>query len=182
MSARYPSPTEVRPAGWMSERLQQVISGPEEAIDLAEAALLIATHVYPDLDVAHHLARIEELAKTLKSRIEPDSGSRATHPCAQSIPVRGTRIRRQRGGLLRSAQQLPQRGAGPPRRHPDHAQPAVHGSRRPHRPAAGGREFSGALPGEVRVARRHRRARSVRRRHFARRCGSAKAAAGRARR
>ena len=73
MSARYPSPTEVRPAGWMSERLQQVLSGPEEAIDLAEAALLIATHAYPDLDVAHHLTRIEELAKTLESRFQPDS-------------------------------------------------------------------------------------------------------------
>jgi len=58
----------------MSERLQQVLSGPEEAIDLAEAALLIATHAYPDLDVAHHLARIEVLAKTLESRIQPDSG------------------------------------------------------------------------------------------------------------
>ncbi|HYN27758.1 MAG TPA: transglutaminase-like domain-containing protein, partial [Burkholderiales bacterium] len=57
-----------------SGRLQRVVSGPEEAIDLAEAALLIATHVYPDLDVAHHLARIEELAKTLESRIQPDSG------------------------------------------------------------------------------------------------------------
>ena len=58
----------------MSERLQQVLSGPEEAIDLAEAALLIATHAYPDLDVAHHRARIEVLAKTLESRIQPDSG------------------------------------------------------------------------------------------------------------
>ena len=58
----------------MSERLQKVLSGPEEAIDLAEAALLIATHAYPDLDVAHQLARIEVLAKTLESRIQPDSG------------------------------------------------------------------------------------------------------------
>lgn len=57
-----------------SERLQQVVSGPEEAIDLAEAALLIATHAYPDLDVARHLARIEELAKALASRIQPVSG------------------------------------------------------------------------------------------------------------
>ena len=65
---------EVQPAGLTNERLQQVVSGPEEAIDLAEAALLIATHAYPDLDVAHHLARIEELAKNLESRIRPDSG------------------------------------------------------------------------------------------------------------
>jgi regulator of sirC expression with transglutaminase-like and TPR domain len=56
------------------ERLQQVVSGPEEAIDLAEAALLIATHAYPELDVAHHLARIEGLARALESRIQPDSG------------------------------------------------------------------------------------------------------------
>ncbi|HEV8647779.1 MAG TPA: tetratricopeptide repeat protein [Burkholderiales bacterium] len=56
-----------------SERLRQVVSGPEEAIDLAEAALLIATHAYPDLDVSHQLARIEELAKILESRIQPDS-------------------------------------------------------------------------------------------------------------
>ncbi len=74
MSVRYPSPTEVRPADLRSVRLQQVIFGPEEAVDLAEAALLIASHAYPDLDVAHHLARIEELARTLASRIQPDSG------------------------------------------------------------------------------------------------------------
>ncbi len=58
----------------MGERLQRLVSGPEEAIDLAEAALLIATHAYPDLDVAHQLARIEDLAKTLDSRIPPESG------------------------------------------------------------------------------------------------------------
>ena len=74
MSARYPSPTEERPASLTSGRLQQVVSGPDEAIELAEAALLIATHAYPDLDVAHYLTRIEELAKALESRIQPDSG------------------------------------------------------------------------------------------------------------
>jgi regulator of sirC expression with transglutaminase-like and TPR domain len=74
LSARYPSPTEVRPAGSRSERLQQVVFGPEEEVDLAEAALLIASHAYPDLDVAQHLARIEELARTLASRIQPDAG------------------------------------------------------------------------------------------------------------
>ena len=74
MSASSPSPTEERPASSTSGRLQQIVSGPDEAIELAEAALLIATHVYPNLDVAHYLARIEELAKTLESRIQPDSG------------------------------------------------------------------------------------------------------------
>ncbi len=74
MSAHYPSPTEGRPASLTSGRLQQIVSGPEGAIELAEAALLIATHVYPNLDIAHYLARIEELAKTLESRIQRDSG------------------------------------------------------------------------------------------------------------
>lgn len=74
MSARNPSSTEIPSAGLTSERLQQMVSGPEEALDLAEAALLIATHAYPDLDVAHHLSRIDELARTLESRIQPGSG------------------------------------------------------------------------------------------------------------
>ena len=74
MSVRDRSPSAVPPAGLTSERLQQVISGPEETINLAEAALLIATHAYPELDVAHHLARVADLARTLASRIQPESG------------------------------------------------------------------------------------------------------------
>jgi regulator of sirC expression with transglutaminase-like and TPR domain len=56
----------------MSERLRQIISGPDEDISLAEAALLIAGHGYPDLDVAAYLSRIEELAYRLRLRIDED--------------------------------------------------------------------------------------------------------------
>jgi regulator of sirC expression with transglutaminase-like and TPR domain len=56
----------------MSERLRQIVSGPDEDISLAEAALLIAGHGYPDLNVAAYLSRIEELAYRLRLRIAED--------------------------------------------------------------------------------------------------------------
>ena len=56
----------------MSERLRQIVSGPDEDISLAEAALLIAVHGYPDLNVAAYLSRIEELAYMLRLRIDED--------------------------------------------------------------------------------------------------------------
>jgi regulator of sirC expression with transglutaminase-like and TPR domain len=56
----------------MSERLRQIVSGPDEDISLAEAALLIAGHGYPDLNVAAYLNRIEELAYMLRLRIDED--------------------------------------------------------------------------------------------------------------
>ena len=55
-----------------SERWKEIVAGPEEEIDLAEAALVIAAHEYPDLDVAACLARIDELAGTLKRRLRQD--------------------------------------------------------------------------------------------------------------
>lgn len=56
----------------MSERLRQIVSGPDQDISLAEAALLIAGHGYPDLNVAAYLSRIEELAYMLRLRIDED--------------------------------------------------------------------------------------------------------------
>ena len=57
----------------MGQRLHEIVSGREEDIDLAEAALLIASHACPDLDVAPYLARLEELGATLKARIPEDA-------------------------------------------------------------------------------------------------------------
>jgi len=56
----------------MSERLRQIVSGPDEGVGLAEAALLIAGHGYPDLNVAAYLSRIDELANMLRLRIDED--------------------------------------------------------------------------------------------------------------
>jgi len=56
-----------------SERLRQIVSGPDEDISLAEAALLIAGHEYPDLPVSAYLSRLEELAHGLRMRIGEDA-------------------------------------------------------------------------------------------------------------
>ena len=55
-----------------AERFQQIVSGPDEEINLAEAALLIASEEYPDLDIAAYLARLDEMAATLKRRLRAD--------------------------------------------------------------------------------------------------------------
>lgn len=45
-----------------TERFAELVSRPEGDIALDEAALLIAAHNYPDLDVASHLRRLDDLA------------------------------------------------------------------------------------------------------------------------
>jgi len=55
-----------------AERWKEIVAGPEEEIDLAEAALLIAAPEYPGLDVAGYLARIADLGATLKRRLRGD--------------------------------------------------------------------------------------------------------------
>ena len=57
-----------------AERFRQVMSGPDEAINLAEAALLIASDEYRDLDIDSYLARLDQMAATLKRRLRPDIG------------------------------------------------------------------------------------------------------------
>jgi len=57
----------------MEQRLQEIVSGDEDDIDLAEAALLVATHAHPGLDVPLYLARIDELGATLNARIPADA-------------------------------------------------------------------------------------------------------------
>jgi regulator of sirC expression with transglutaminase-like and TPR domain len=52
-----------------TRRLQDVMGRPDEHIDLAEAALLIAAEEYPDLDVKGYLAQLDELAEALRSRL-----------------------------------------------------------------------------------------------------------------
>jgi len=54
-------------------RFREVIDRPDEEIDLAEAALLIAKGVYPDLDIGHYLAQIDRLAQGLSERLPQTS-------------------------------------------------------------------------------------------------------------
>ena len=57
-----------------AERFRQVVCGPDETINLGEAALLIAAEEYRDLDIASYLARLDQLGATLKRRLRPDIG------------------------------------------------------------------------------------------------------------
>jgi regulator of sirC expression with transglutaminase-like and TPR domain len=51
------------------ERFAQLASKPEEELDLAEAALLIAQEEHPELDVAVYLRRLDELAAAVRARL-----------------------------------------------------------------------------------------------------------------
>ena len=53
-------------------RFRQLVCGPDEAINLAEAALLIASEEYPGLDIGAYLARLDEMAATLRRRLRAD--------------------------------------------------------------------------------------------------------------
>jgi regulator of sirC expression with transglutaminase-like and TPR domain len=51
------------------ERLNELVRGPDQDLDLAEAALLLATTEYPALDVPAYLAQLDELAARLSERL-----------------------------------------------------------------------------------------------------------------
>lgn len=73
MDAAHPVPSDPEQARAVDARLQRLVSLPEEQIDLAEAALLVATHQYPELDIPANLARIAAMAGELAARIEPQA-------------------------------------------------------------------------------------------------------------
>lgn len=51
------------------ERFAQLVSGPEEELDLAEAALLIAQEEHPEIDVAAYLRQLDALAAAVRARL-----------------------------------------------------------------------------------------------------------------
>lgn len=54
-----------------TKRLQSLMDRPDEQIDLAEAALLVAADEYPELDIRAYLVRLDDLARTLQQRLAP---------------------------------------------------------------------------------------------------------------
>jgi regulator of sirC expression with transglutaminase-like and TPR domain len=59
----------------LAERFERMLTGPDEDIPLTEAALLVACHHYPDLDVQHYLRRIDAIAEGLRSRVAQESSA-----------------------------------------------------------------------------------------------------------
>ena len=57
----------------LSERLTEIITGPERDIPLTEAALLVASHRYPDLNVDHYLEVIEQFGAGLAAQVGCES-------------------------------------------------------------------------------------------------------------
>jgi regulator of sirC expression with transglutaminase-like and TPR domain len=55
-----------------AERFGRIVAGEDEAINLAEAALLIAAEEYRDLDIVAYLAQLDDMASVLKRRLRPD--------------------------------------------------------------------------------------------------------------
>ncbi|MBI4518283.1 MAG: tetratricopeptide repeat protein [Deltaproteobacteria bacterium] len=53
------------------ERFAELARKPEEDIDLAEAALVIAAEAYPDLDIAAYLRRLDALADEARRFVTP---------------------------------------------------------------------------------------------------------------
>jgi regulator of sirC expression with transglutaminase-like and TPR domain len=58
----------------VDERWKQIVAAPEEEIDLAEAALVVAAHEYSGLDVLAYRTRLDELGDVLKRRLRGDIG------------------------------------------------------------------------------------------------------------
>ena len=56
------------------ERWREIAAGPESDIDLVEAALVIAAHEYPGLDVPAYQVRMDRIAVTLRERLRRDIG------------------------------------------------------------------------------------------------------------
>ena len=54
-----------------ADRLRDLLDRPEEEINLAEAALLMAADEYPSLDVSTYMRRLDELATTIRDRLSP---------------------------------------------------------------------------------------------------------------
>lgn len=57
---------------------ERVVSMPAADINLAEAALILSSDEYPDLDVSVYLARLDEMADVLATRLPADREPNAT--------------------------------------------------------------------------------------------------------
>lgn len=55
------------------KRWQELVRMPDDALDLAEAALIIAQQEYPQLNIATYMKRLDELADAIRARVTLDA-------------------------------------------------------------------------------------------------------------
>jgi regulator of sirC expression with transglutaminase-like and TPR domain len=60
------------------ERWDDIVKQPDERLNLAEAALLIAADEYPDLDIDTYLQRLDELAVSVRHSLPEEAGLEET--------------------------------------------------------------------------------------------------------
>lgn len=76
------------------DRFREIVNQPEDSINLAQAALLIAADEYPGLDVAGYLRRLDEFAARVRPEIREEGSprhkiERLNHYLFQTLQFRG---------------------------------------------------------------------------------------------
>ncbi|MFL6655068.1 MAG: transglutaminase family protein, partial [Sulfurifustis sp.] len=56
-----------------TDRLKDLLERPDDEINLAEAALLMAADEYPGIDVANYLYKLDELAAGVRNRLSAEA-------------------------------------------------------------------------------------------------------------
>jgi regulator of sirC expression with transglutaminase-like and TPR domain len=57
------------------DQFGRLVAGPDAAVDLAEASLVIASGEYPGLDVARYLERLDEMGREVRGRLSRGPGA-----------------------------------------------------------------------------------------------------------
>lgn len=60
----------------VSQYFSDIVTGPDENINLAEAVLIIALNEYPDLDTTSYLLKLDDMAGNLQAAFKTDTAAR----------------------------------------------------------------------------------------------------------
>ncbi len=58
----------------LDQQLSKLVRAPDSVFDMAECALIVAQHEYPDLDIQAYLQRLDQIADRLRQRLPSDAG------------------------------------------------------------------------------------------------------------
>jgi regulator of sirC expression with transglutaminase-like and TPR domain len=58
----------------LDQQLSKLVRAPDSVFDMAECALIVAQHEYPNLDIHAYLQRLDQIADRLRQRLPADAG------------------------------------------------------------------------------------------------------------